>query len=517
MTPPPAPVATNPYREGSLIFAMTTPPERSNKLAPRWKGPFLVKRVPNPYQVTYKDGLVWRTILVNHAKPAKTPADGFPAPLPTPEPPKPTLGCLPRSLQRPLSRQPLSPPQPAAPTAGPPHPAAAQPAATPPSSRPSTRSAANKNSAPRAVQQPPTAPGRTSENSRPGQPLRRSARLTPRACAITSPSQPAAPQLHSDHKMAPRSLKYGQCLGHEEDPYSFYSLFLEDLRSGRKEYLANIQQLVDALPKSLDPVSRFALRAQVTPPGQQRLPHSMRAALWWLLPSDGEFQRTPDRTQYYLACQGRRVVLRGGDITQACFGSRVNWIYDPALPTPRRATLHSGNIPVLASNNEVSAIATHGSSGAPLTPSLPKKCRRRRRRQARRAGNRNRAPSSAAPVTPDERWANQRTGRSGATKPLLEGIDPTSRMRTAEYPHSQIVGKPLISTANENSPFHLGLESGEFPGLYKPAVPDQRQDSTARTFRVNNSGSGISSPPYLQPYTKPFSGRPSRPDMTCPT
>ena len=202
-------------------------------------------------------------------------------------------------------------------------------------------------------------------------------------------------------------------------------------------------------------------------------------------------------------------------VTQAGFGSRVNWIYDPAPPAPRRATLHSGNIPVLARNNEASAIATRGSSGAPLTPSLPKKCRRRRRRrQARRAANRNRAPSSAAHVTPDERWTNQRTGRSGATQPLLEGIDPTSRMRTAEYPHSRIVGN---SAANENSPFHLGLESGEFQGLYKPAVPDQRQDSTARPFRVRNSGSGISSPPYLQPYTKPFSGRPSRPDMTCPT
>ena len=68
MTPPPAPVATNPYCEGSLIFAMTTPSECINKLAPRWKGPFVVKRVPNPYQVTYEDGLVWRTIHVNHAK-----------------------------------------------------------------------------------------------------------------------------------------------------------------------------------------------------------------------------------------------------------------------------------------------------------------------------------------------------------------------------------------------------------------------------------------------------------------
>ena len=140
-------------------------------------------------------------------------------------------------------------------------------------------------------------------------------------------------------------------------------------------------------------------------------------------------------------------------VTKAYLGSRVNWIYDPALPAPRRATLHSSNIPVLASNNEASAIATRSSSGAPLTPSLPKKCRRRRRRQDRRAANRNAASSSAAPVTPDERWSNQRPGRPGATQPLLEDSDPTSRMRTAEYPHSQIVGKHLISAANENSPF----------------------------------------------------------------
>ena len=39
MTPPPAPEAHNPYHEGDLIFVMTTPPERTSKLAPRWKGP----------------------------------------------------------------------------------------------------------------------------------------------------------------------------------------------------------------------------------------------------------------------------------------------------------------------------------------------------------------------------------------------------------------------------------------------------------------------------------------------
>ena len=178
-------------------------------------------------------------------------------------------------------------------------------------------------------------------------------------------------------------------------------------------------------------------------------------------------------------------------------------------------SVRSHNTPVSVRNNsgnQASTIATRGSSGAPLTPSLPKKCRRRR--QARRAANRNEASSSAAPVTPDECWTNQRPGHPGATQPLLEDSDPTSRMRTAEYPHSRIVGN---SAANVNSPFHLGLESGEIPDLYKPAVPDQRQDSTARPFRVRNSGSGISSPPYLLPYTKTFSGRPAGSTITSPT
>ena len=450
MIPPPAPVATNPYREGSLIFAMTTPPERTNKLAPRWKGPFVVKRVPNPYQVTYEDGLVWRTIHVNHAKPAKTPATGFPAPLPTPAPPKPTLGYLPRSLQRPLSRRPLPPPQPAAPTAGTPQPAAAQHDATPPSSRRPALPAANRNSAPRAVQQPPPAPGRTNDNSQPGQQLRRSARLTPRACAIKSPPQPAATQLRSDHKMAwtyPLSLDYNQCLGSKEDPYSFSSILLEDLHSGQQEYLITVQQLIDALPKSLDPTSRFALRGQVTPTGHQRLRYSMRAALWWLLPSDGEFRRAPNGAQYYLARQGRRVILRGGNVTHPLYESRMHWIPDPKPSPPRRAeqefpvplsesiapipsdSVRSRDINVSerkTSDTQASAITMSVSSGAPVTPSLPKKCRRRRRRQARRVANQNRAPISAAPVTPDEHWANRNTGSSGATLPRLEDRDPAA-------------------------------------------------------------------------------------------
>ena len=63
----------------------------------------------------------------------------------------------------------------------------------------------------------------------------------------------------------------------------------------------------------------------------------MRATLWWLLPSDGEFRRAPNGVQYYLAHQGRCVVLRGGDVTHPLYESRMRWIPDPMPSPPRRA------------------------------------------------------------------------------------------------------------------------------------------------------------------------------------
>ena len=52
---PSLPSVANPYQEGSIIFAMTTPPERAPELSPRWKGPFRVCRIPNDYQIVYED------------------------------------------------------------------------------------------------------------------------------------------------------------------------------------------------------------------------------------------------------------------------------------------------------------------------------------------------------------------------------------------------------------------------------------------------------------------------------
>ena len=96
MAAPPAAPTTNPYQIGGLIFTLTTPPERTSKLAPRWKGPYRVCRIPNHYQVVYEDGEVERTIHINHTKLAKFTASDLPEPVPSMEEPRPPVGYPPR-------------------------------------------------------------------------------------------------------------------------------------------------------------------------------------------------------------------------------------------------------------------------------------------------------------------------------------------------------------------------------------------------------------------------------------
>ena len=109
-TAPAAPLP-NPYREGSLVYVLTTPPERTSKLAPRWKGPFRVCRIPNDHQVTYEDDGVERTVHINHVKPTKFAAPDLPV-----ETPRTPLGYLPTGF----AHKPTRPPNlPAAPVEAP--------------------------------------------------------------------------------------------------------------------------------------------------------------------------------------------------------------------------------------------------------------------------------------------------------------------------------------------------------------------------------------------------------------
>ena len=146
----------------------------------------------------------------------------------------------------------------------------------------------------------------------------------------------------------PLAISYNQCLGAKDNPCAFSSVCLENLRNSKREYLSTIDQLITALPKTEDPASRLALCANITPAGHPRLRHSMSAALWWLLPSDGEFCRASYDLHYYLACQGWLVVLRGGNVTQPFYESRVNWVIDPAPPASRSPVLEESAAPTPA-------------------------------------------------------------------------------------------------------------------------------------------------------------------------
>ena len=217
----PPPVA-NPYRVGSLIYALTTPPERASKLSPRWKGPHRVCHIPNGYQVVYEDGELERTIHVNHAKPMMFTAPDLPEPVPSPEAPHPPLGYLPAGLARPR-----------------PPPVAAAPAGDSASS--SATEPANQQPAPAAPAEnamPPPATAPANQRPEPASRPRRSPRLNPepgRACAIKSP--PENPPHHSSKtsRMArtyPLTVSYNECLGSRATSLSFVNLRVVDLRNG---------------------------------------------------------------------------------------------------------------------------------------------------------------------------------------------------------------------------------------------------------------------------------------------
>ena len=249
-------------------------------------------------------------------------------------------------------------------------------------------------------------------------------------CAIKGPPGNLPPQSKKTATMArtyPLTVPYNQCLGARTDRLSFSSLYLEDLKSGRSQYLSSLKQLADALLKTENPTFRFALRGNITRPGQQRLRHSMRAAMWWMLPSDGEFRRSSHSLQYYLTRQGRCVVLRGGDVTLPLLESYINWVADPMPPPTHR--LDDLTSPAFSENT------------SPMDSSrkLPRRLRPRRirKKQSASLANKNSASRVADPATPLGPSANENLASSAVIWPR--------------------------STANRNSPF-----PGSQPGTSRP-------------------------------------------------
>ena len=121
----------------------------------------------------------------------------------------------------------------------------------------------------------------------------------------------------------------------------------------------------------------------------------------------------------------------------------------------------------------------------------PKKKRNRFYRRERRARERAKRGET---FNHDARWATQRLGAPSSssvpdqvTQPSLQDSDPISAMRPAVYYSRESVGNP---TANENSPFQIDPDAGEFsglrPGLYKPADPASQHHTWTSSFKVNS-------------------------------
>ena len=429
MASPPAMPSTNPYQIDNLIFALTTPPERTSKLAPRWRGPYRVCRVPNEYRIVYEDDGLERTIHINHAKPAKFTGPDLPELVPPTEAPHPPpLGYLPAGLT-------CRPPKPPAPPEN-------------PSVAPAPPAAPAENNMP----SPAAAPA--NQHPEPAPPCRRSPRLSPepsQAHAILSPPEARPPHSTNRSKMArtyPLTIGYNDSMGSKANPLSFASLWLVDLRNGHSQYLSTIEQLIDALPKMLDPASRFALRGHVA-----RLRHSS-SSLW-----------------YYLTRQGRRVVLWGG------------WC-DPTSPgTPPQLDPWPGPHPSQKPRQRKSSPCSRATQ-------TPRKMRPQRKR----------------------REHHQQPGASGSVPGTsrLPSSQRSTSVKHPQLPQLPQPHQPPHPAANENSS-RAHLPDQPDPGrLYKRAHSSISMDSTTRSRRDNFSGSNLSFTCSQRSHRDYFSGSPCR-------
>ena len=116
--------------------------------------------------------------------------------------------------------------------------------------------------------------------------------------------------------------------------------------------------------------------------------------------------------------------------------------------------------------------------------------------------------------------ANDNSAHWRVTRPRSAANDrPEMRSTPVEHPlsfTSSPLSQPPIPAANQNGERASCQDHSENLGLYKSAPTDPRQDLTATQPRVNSSEFGLSSPAPKQPCTKPFSGLPSRPNLTSP-
>ena len=238
----------------------------------------------------------------------------------------------------------------------------------------------------------------------------------------------------------------------------------------------------------------------------------MRAAIWWLLLSDGTFRRSSDSLQYFLTCQGRCVVLRRGDVTLPLLERYLHWIFDPA-PSPSR---DHGNLTSPAPSRD-HGIQTNSKENMPpqdMPCKLPRKLwplRRKEKRSgptanynslSREAGKKKQSgPTANHNSSPREAGREKQSGptanhnspsREAGNQPRASGS--TGSAMRAPVKHSQ---HPRLTT-NHNSECRFDPDHSESGRLNKPARFSIQHDSALRSRRDSFSGSGLSSPDLQQ-------------------
>ena len=211
----------------------------------------------------------------------------------------------------------------------------------------------------------------------------------------------------------------------------------------------------------------------------------MRAAIWWLLLSDGLFHRASDSLQHYLTCQGRRVVLRGGDVTLPPWERYLSWVPDPAPPPPR----YHGDLTSPAPSEDQENMPSQDASRK-----LPRRLRPRRRKEKQPGSSTNGNPASRAA------GSTTQLGSPANRNSALSGSSEATRQRSAANENSPLPGnRPGTSRSNRSTPVehlwtfllpqhpqHPRLSTNhnpdhpEFRGVYKPAQPSIQQDSAHR-------------------------------------
>ena len=195
--------------------------------------------------------------------------------------------------------------------------------------------------------------------------------------------------------------------------------------------------------------------------------------MWFLLPSDGVFRHSSTSLQYYLTCQGRCVVLRGGDVTLPPLECLLNWVPDTA-PTPPR---------------------DHGKENHPLPPEPRKLPRKMRPRIGKREHHHQRFRGA--------------TGSAPGTSPLPRGrmSTPVKHLQLPQLPQPH---QPPRPAANENSSRAHLPDQPDPSRLYKWAHSIISKISTTRSHRDYFSGSNLSFTSSKRSHRDYFSGSPYR-------